>query len=74
MGRTKDMHLRQERDRGQGWDRSLFPGNPNALTVEELRDELAKRGLAQRPLPLHQAAGSPLPTPFFVPFLSASIL
>jgi len=46
MGRTKDMHLRQERDRGQGWDRSLFPGNPNALTVEELRDELAKRGLA----------------------------
>ena len=46
MGRTKDRHLRQERDRGQGWDRSLFDGDPNALTLMQLQAELAKRGLS----------------------------
>eukprot|EP00667_Euglena_gracilis_P009973 EG_transcript_10145 len=46
MGRTKDLHLRQQRDRGQGWDKSLFDGNPNQLTTAQLQEELAKRGLA----------------------------
>eukprot|EP00668_Euglena_longa_P034103 GGOE01043841.1.p1 GENE.GGOE01043841.1~~GGOE01043841.1.p1 ORF type:complete len:411 (-),score=119.47 GGOE01043841.1:54-1286(-) len=46
MGRTKDLHLRQQRDRGQGWDKSLFDGNPNELTTSQLQEQLAKRGLA----------------------------
>uniref|UniRef100_A0A7S1NN34 B30.2/SPRY domain-containing protein n=1 Tax=Eutreptiella gymnastica TaxID=73025 RepID=A0A7S1NN34_9EUGL len=45
MGRTKDRHLRQDRDRGQGWDKKYFDGNPNDLTMPQLQEELAKRGL-----------------------------
>eukprot|EP01012_Entosiphon_sulcatum_P038240 TRINITY_DN4946_c0_g1_i2.p1 TRINITY_DN4946_c0_g1~~TRINITY_DN4946_c0_g1_i2.p1 ORF type:complete len:390 (+),score=37.95 TRINITY_DN4946_c0_g1_i2:27-1172(+) len=46
MGKTKDRHVRQERDRGQGWDKKLFPGNPYSLNHFELKEELKKRCLS----------------------------
>ena len=53
MTRTKDKHLRQERDRGQGWDTSLFSRDPNSLTLDELKQELRKRGLSTEGRPRH---------------------
>eukprot|EP01006_Ploeotia_vitrea_P009297 TRINITY_DN21836_c0_g1_i1.p1 TRINITY_DN21836_c0_g1~~TRINITY_DN21836_c0_g1_i1.p1 ORF type:complete len:382 (+),score=33.57 TRINITY_DN21836_c0_g1_i1:69-1214(+) len=45
MGKFKTRHLMMARDRGQGYDKKFFPGNPNSLTAEELKHELEIRGL-----------------------------